>query len=168
MVHDDPSVKPRKTPRQQRSKQMVADIEEAAAEDTEATAMQEALDVTGLQDATGLQAALEATGDLPDLDEAAATGISKALSDDDATQLASLDDEETAFAPLDDDEGDDTAVDLDASLLDATGRTQVLTEDMAVQTASDVGANLSDGDATMLANGLDDDETAESIEEHFG
>jgi pilus assembly protein FimV len=141
--------------------QAVADVEDAAAEDTEATAMQEALD------ATGLQAALEATGDLPDLDEAVdvadTTGVSKVLSDDEATQLASLDDEETAFAPLDDDEGDATSVDLDASLLDATGRTQVLTEDMAVQTASDVGANLSDGDATMLASGLDEDETATRI-----
>jgi pilus assembly protein FimV len=140
------------------STQAVANDEDAAADDTEATAMQEALD------ATGLQAALEATGDLPDLDDATeATGISKALGDDDATQLASLDDEETAFAPLDDDESGDTSVNLDASLLDATGRTQVLTEDMAVQTASDVGANLADGDATMLASGLDDDETATRI-----
>jgi pilus assembly protein FimV len=116
--------------------------------DIEATSMQEALD------ATGIQSALEATGDLPDLDASDdTTGISKALSDDEATQFASLDDDATEFAPLDDESGD-TGFDLDSSLLDATGRTQVLTEDMAVQTAADIDANISDSDATTLAPGV--------------
>jgi pilus assembly protein FimV len=50
----------------------------------------------------------------------------------------------------------DTAVGIDQSLLDATGVTQVLSEDMSVNTGADVGALLTDEEATMLA-GLDDD-----------
>ena len=51
-----------------------------------------------------------------------------------------------------------TDVDIDSSLLDVTGQTQVLSEDQTVDTASDVGESLSDDDKTMLANPLEDDE----------
>ena len=69
-----------------------------------------------------------------------ATGRNPALSDDDATQLASLDDPD-----------EDTDVGLDTSLLDATGQTQILTEDMAVDTATGVDTQvISDDDKTML------------------
>ncbi len=53
--------------------------------------------------------------------------------------------------------GDDTDAGIDARLLDSTGQTQVLSEDAAVDTASNVGASLSDDDQTMLANAADDD-----------
>jgi pilus assembly protein FimV len=87
--------------------------------------MREAIDTTGIREA------LDASAELP------------SLGNDDATQMASLDD----------DYGDDTDVGIDTSLLDATGQTQILTEDMAVDTA----ANLSDTAATLLAPGDDDD-----------
>jgi pilus assembly protein FimV len=64
--------------------------------------------------------------------------------------LASLDD--------DDDIGDDTDVGIDTSLLDATGQTQILTEDMAVESATGLHAKLSDDDATMLAPDYGDDD----------
>ena len=51
---------------------------------------------------------------------------------------------------------EDTDTGIDTSLLDATGMTQVLGADMAVETASDIGASLSDDDKTMLAPGGDD------------
>ena len=81
-------------------------------------------------------------------DEGDTTGSGQALSDEEETQLASLDD-------LD----DDTDIGIDTSLLDATGQTQVLTEDMAVETATGVDVNLADTAATMLAPGLGDDQT---------
>jgi len=94
-------------------------------DDLESTGMREAIDTTGIREA------LDASAELP------------SLGNDDATQMASLDD----------DYGDDTDVGIDTSLLDATGQTQILTEDMAVDTA----ANLSDTAATLLAPGDDDD-----------
>ena len=48
---------------------------------------------------------------------------------------------------------------LDESLLDATGVTQVLPDDFAVETLSDVETELGDGDATMLAPGYGDDDS---------
>jgi pilus assembly protein FimV len=126
---------------------------------TEATSIQETLQVTdddgsstGVREALNVEEELTGTGELPMLDDDGdTTGIRQALSDDDATQLASLDDE-------DDDTAEDTGVGLDTSLLDATGQTQILTEDMAVQTATDIDANIGDADATMLAPSASDDE----------
>ena len=54
---------------------------------------------------------------------------------------------------------EDTDVGIDARLLDSTGQTQVLSEDAAVDTASNVGASLSDDDQTMLAKQDDDEDT---------
>ena len=54
---------------------------------------------------------------------------------------------------------EDTDVGIDTRLLDSTGQTQVLSEDAAVDTASDVGASLSDDDQTMMANSDDDADT---------
>ena len=73
----------------------------------------------------------DATGELPDVDDLTDKNI--ALSDE------------------------DTDVGIDTRLLDSTGQTQVLSEDAAVDTASNVGASLSDDDQTMLANAADDD-----------
>jgi pilus assembly protein FimV len=130
-----------------------------------ATGKNESLDADDLLEATSrneildIEDALEATGELPAFDENTgiqqaldeSTGIRPALSDDDATQLASLDD---------DDDFDNTDVGIDTSLLDATGQTQILTEDMAVQTATNAVVDLADTDATMLARGLGEDDTA--------
>jgi pilus assembly protein FimV len=55
--------------------------------------------------------------------------------------------------------GEDTDVNIDARLLDSTGQTQVLSEDAAVDTASNVGASLSDDDQTMMAKEDDDEDT---------
>jgi pilus assembly protein FimV len=115
-------------------------------DDTGNTSIQEALDATGIQeaiDATGIQEALDATGELP------------SLADDEATQMASLDD----------DHAEDTDVGIDTSLLDATGQTQILTEDMAVDTITGLNPNLSDGDATMLAPAYGEEDSFESASE---
>ena len=123
---------------------------EAAGDDPDATGRNLAVDIsddmaaTGIQEAlddtTGIQEALEATGELPGMDDP--TGKNLAIPDDDS---------------------DDTDVGIDTSLLDATGQTQVLSDDLAVETASDLGASLSDEDKTMLANPLDDDDDDLSV-----
>ena len=111
--------------------------------DPDATGVQEALDAA----ATGLQEALDTD----------ATGIGEALDLDDieddlsATGLRLAPDETGRMPML------DTADESD--LLDATGHTQILSEDMAVETATDV-ADLGDEDATMLASDLDDEPEA--------
>ncbi len=133
----------------------VADYDEL-----DATSRNKALEIddlaaTGLQeaiDATGIQEALDASGELPSLDDAE-SGIDSQLGDDQATMLASLDDDD------DYDSGEDTDVGIDTSLLDATGQTQILTEDMAVETATGLNPDLSDADATMLAPGYGDEDT---------
>ena len=50
----------------------------------------------------------------------------------------------------------DTSIDVDTDLLDATGHTQILSDDLAVETQSDIEADIGDDEATMLAS-LDDD-----------
>ena len=106
-----------------------------------ATSRNETIEIT--DDDTGV------TGELPSLDEDEdqTTGVRRALSSDDATQLASLDD----LDDLDDaDEG--AGIGLDTSLLDATGQTQILSDDFAVDTATNIG----ESDATMLSTTLAD------------
>ncbi len=120
--------------------------EALADEDTESTGTREALDIDTViaDDATSLNEALS---------ESDATGIAEALSDDAATGMASLDD----------DGGEDTDVDLDTSLLDATGQTQVLTEDMAVETGTSIEADLADSDATLLASDSEAEEPESAL-----
>jgi pilus assembly protein FimV len=126
--------------------------------DLDATGTNEILDdladVTGKNpeidlDQTGVSVALDLPedslgGDL-DLD------LEDALSSTGEMRLAT---DETGASPALTPE--DTGVGIE-DLLDATGMTQVISEDMAVETAADVDKLLSDADATMLA-GLDDDE----------
>jgi len=132
------------------------------------TAESQALNLDDL-DATGTNVAadddLEATGQNPALDQ---TGIQEGVNiadamagDDDATMLAT---DETGMLPALEDGGDDTDIELDTSLLDATGMTQVISEDMAVDTGTDVGATLSDDDKTMLAPSLADAAAPEDAE----
>ena len=115
-----------------------------ADDDTAATSTREVLDV---EEAI----AADATGFMEALPEDDATSITQALSDDEATQMAPMDVGE------DTDVGIDTDVGLDTSLLDATGQTQVLTEDMAVETGTSIQANLSDAADEEPANPLADD-----------
>ncbi|MDA0679510.1 MAG: hypothetical protein O2880_04175 [Proteobacteria bacterium] len=92
---------------------------------------------------TGTNAALD------DDESSAATGRNPVVLDDDATHLASFDEY-----------GEDTDVGIDTSLLDATGQSQILTDDMAVETGRHRAVQLSGDDETMLAP-LDDDDDDE-------
>jgi len=81
------------------------------------------------------------TGELPTLDDD--TGLNEAL--DEITMVGESTDETTMNEALDE------------SLLDATGLTQVLSSDLAVDTSTDIRPGLGSDDATLLA-GLDEDE----------
>ena len=124
------------------------------------------LDITGSNEAlsdTGINEALgdpnEATGKNPELDVSV---------DPDEFDFGGLEEtgmrlapDETGRMPLADvEEETDTSIDLD--LLDATGRTQILSDDLAVETAADIESGIGDEDATMLAPGYgDEDEDTE-------
>jgi pilus assembly protein FimV len=94
------------------------------------------------------------------------TGINETLDDFgsiDSTGMRLAADETGASPRLHVEDDTDTSLDID--LLEATGRTQILSEDFAVSTASDVDADLGDDDATMLAPGYGDDDTAIGFDE---
>lgn len=141
--------------------------------DLEITGTNEALEDTGINEALeGLEDIAEATGRNPELDTSA-TGIGEAL---DLGELQGLDDldatgmrlapDETGASPMLTPE-DETDASLDIDLLEATGRTQVLSEDFAVETLSDVDPALGDDDATMLAADYGDDDTQVSDDEEI-
>jgi len=112
--------------------------------DPNATGVQTVLtgDDTGVNEALDVEDALAATSEMPSVDE---TGVNATLeSDFDETEVA-------------------TDIGIDESLLDATGVTQVLSEDLAVDTVSDAGESLSDDDATMLAPGYGDEAAEDSL-----
>jgi pilus assembly protein FimV len=89
---------------------------------------------------------LEATASQAELEDEI-TGVNEVLPDAEATQVAS-----------------DIATDvgIDANLLDATGVTQVLSEDFTIDTLAGVADQLADDQATMLAP-LDDDDTGTDL-----
>lgn len=107
--------------------------ENPALSDLDITGTNEALDpaATGLHGAIDLDDTLDATGELPSL---SSTGSSRALPDE----------------PVQEDADD---LGIDASLLDATGQTQILPEDFAVETGTgrNIERALADDEATMLA-----------------
>lgn len=111
-----------------------------AADDLEATGQNPELpdDVasTGMHDISDIEKELAATGEMPTIEEV--TGRNPALPETDL---------------------EDTDLGLDASLLDATGQTQVLPADFVVETGTgtNIEKALADDEATMLAS-LDDDE----------
>ncbi len=114
------------------------------------------LDVTGENPAlsdTGINRALD---DLADV-----TGKNPEIDPNDTGMQETLGDETGINEALGDATGISAA--LDEALLDATGVTQVLSEDFAVETAADAGETLSDEDATMLAPGYGDDDTPEEL-----
>ena len=102
--------------------------------DPNATGIQEGLD----PNATGLVEGL----DLSDLES---SGMRLAADETGQNPMVSAEPEQEL-----------TDVGIDDSLLDATGLTQVLSDDMAVETAADLAGALSDADATMLAPGMGD------------
>jgi pilus assembly protein FimV len=84
-------------------------------------------------------------------DDLTVTGKNLALDADDATG--------TNFEVPEEQSIDDTDVEIDVGLLDATGQTQALSEDMAVDTSTDAGASLSEDEETMLASLAGDEST---------
>lgn len=121
-------------------------------------------------DETGTQEALTATGSItgknPQVDPNA-TGVQEridpdkmgfgdlGLDDGEETREMRLAPDETGQNPMMDPmEATDTSI--DESLLDATGKTQVLSEDMAVETFA--GEDIGDDDATLLAQSIADDD----------
>ena len=122
------------------------------------------LDETEVASFDDLDATGELTGELPDLEDLTDVTGKNLEIDPDATG---------GFqgAVTDDDTGINEAVDVDltgtdlTALLDATGSTQVLPDDYAVSTLSDIEAQLGDADATMLASDYGDDPTEAPIGE---
>ena len=135
----------------------LAETELASLDDLDATGTNEALVEDDFADTGSI------TGRNPEVDPNS-TGVREGLDLDllddlDATGEMRLATDETGRSPMLDPTEEfsaDTEVGIDQSLLDATGVTQVLSEDMSVNTGADVGALLTDEEATMLA-GLDDD-----------
>ncbi len=119
-----------------------------ALEETELAPLDD-IDATGTSDElsdTGVNVALdpsEATGRNPEIDPDS-TGVQQALARD-----------ETGMNPVMVESSGDidslTDIDIDESLLEATGQTQVLSDDLAVETMSDLEKALVDEDETMLA-----------------
>ena len=114
------------------------------------------IDATGRMEALGdpaLEKAVddlsEVTGKNPEID-LDATGAQVVLSTDETGVNESL--SETGFGEA-----------LDESLLDATGVTQVLSADLAVETTTDADADVAVEEATMLATGLGDDAVEDSL-----
>jgi pilus assembly protein FimV len=135
----------------------------------EDTASQKILEDTGINEA--LPDLAEATGKNPEVDpnatgvqrslDPAATGMMEELDIDDplsATGAMRLAADETGQNPMMQQVEEDTDVGFDDSLLDATGRTQILPEDFAVETGVDVDDVIADEAETLLATMDDDDE----------
>ena len=129
------------------------------------------LDITGTNEALEDTGINEALADLDGIsvagsdDDSGATSISETLNLDDIQDLDSIDSPGMRLAP--DETGaspmlraeEETDASLDIDLLEATGRTQILSEDFAVETQSDVDADLGDDEATLLAPGYGDEDT---------
>ncbi|MDJ0711468.1 MAG: FimV/HubP family polar landmark protein [Woeseiaceae bacterium] len=121
--------------------------------DLDITGTNEALEDTGVNEAidpnaTGVQTAIDA--------DASALVEGLDLDDLDSTGMR-LAPDETGRLPMADVESEtDTSIEVDVDLLEATGRTQILSDDLAVDTHSNIG----DDEATMLAS-LDDDSPEE-------
>jgi pilus assembly protein FimV len=135
------------------------------------------LDITGTNEALEDTGINEALADLDDIsvagsdDDSGATSISETLNLDDIQDLDSIDSTGMRLAP--DETGaspmlraeEETDASLDIDLLEATGRTQILSEDFAVDTQSDVDAGLGDDEATMLAPGYGDEDAEIAMDE---
>jgi pilus assembly protein FimV len=138
-------------------------------DDDDITASQKILEQTGFNEA--LEDSTEATGRNPEVDpdatgvheryDADDTSLNEALDIDEALSRTSemrLAADETGQNPLMQQVEEATDVDFDESLLEATGRTQILPEDFAVETTmvADEEDVIPDEAETLLAS-LDDD-----------
>jgi len=127
--------------------------------DLEDTAESRTLRVDDLE-ATGRNLALdendlEATGKNYELDQ---------LADAETREMPAFD-ETTGRSLLLDEDDDATDADLDTSLLDATGQTQILPEDFTVETGTRTNRVLGDDDVTLLASDYGDDDGDTSDDE---
>ena len=154
----------------------ISDTEVASLDDLDATGQNEALSDTGINEALADLDLSDVTGKNPTMSaddtgiregfDATATGIVEGLDlsdlEDSGARFAA---DETGQNPIMSaaSEQDPTDVGIDENLLDATGHTQILSEDMAVETAADLAGQLSDSDATMLAPSFGDDDTLASL-----
>ena len=115
----------------------LADTELASLDDLEETGLQPALEV---EEDTGINEEIEdeseVTGRNPEVDPDA-TGLQVAMSEEDTGINEALEATGIVEAP-------------DESLLDATGMTQVLSSDHAVDTTTDAEADLDDDESTLL------------------
>ena len=101
-------------------------------------------------DETGIGEALD-LGDLEGLDDLESTGM----------RLAP---DETGRMPMLDVEAEMAKQPDDLDLLDATGHTQILSDDMAVETGVELDTDLGDDDATLLAPGYGGEDTEVAAE----
>ncbi len=104
---------------------------------------------------------LDSTGrnvSLDEFDDTTSTGKNPEISD---TGL------HATFGAGDENEDTDVGLEIDRSLLDATGMTQVLSDDLAVATGNDFGSSLSDEERTMLAPMDDEESTLLSSDDEF-
>ena len=153
----------------------LAETELASLDDIDAAGQNEALSDTGINEALDDLDFSDVSGSNPPVD-IDTTGVREG-SDPDPTvlieglDLSDLEDsgmrlavDETGQYPMmsAESEQEQTDIVIDDSLLDATGLTQVLSDDIAVDPAANLTGQLSDADATMLAPGLGDD-TIESL-----
>jgi pilus assembly protein FimV len=130
----------------------LAETELGSLDDLDSTGTNEALSDDIFADTGAI------TGKNPEIDPNS-TGVRESLDLDvfedlETTGEMRLAPDETGRMPMldiTDDAIEETEVSIDQSLLDATGLTQVLSEDMTVETASGVDDLLSDEEATMLA-----------------
>ena len=136
----------------------LADTEFSSLGDLDETGTNEALSEDDFTDTGSI------TGKNPEVDPNS-TGVREGLDlgafeDLDATGEMRLATDETGRSPLFDPTEEfsaDTEIGIDQSLLDATGVTQVLSDDLAVDTGADIGGQLRDEEATLLAS-MDEDE----------
>jgi len=146
----------------------LAETEVASLDDLDATGTNEQLSDTGVNPALSDKA--DITGKNLEIDEDALTGLEAELGDIDSTGLGEaldIDDimgqtgsmrlaaDETGVNPEMAPVAEPALPGVDEDLLAATGKTQVLPDDFAVQTGVDAKETaLGDNDATMLAPGL--------------
>ena len=147
----------------------LTETEVASLDEMDITGQNEELSDTGINEALTDLDFSDVTGKNPAIDPDA-TGIQQGLDPDSTGLVEGLDlsdlensgmrlaADETGQNPMisAEPEQEPTDVGIDDSLLDATGLTQVLSEDMAVETGVDLAGQLSGGDATMLAPGMGD------------
>lgn len=120
------------------------------------------LDITGTNEAladTGINETLtdfeDVTGNNPEIDDEFGFG---AL-DTSSTGMRLAPDETGRMPLLDVELETDTDTGIDLDLLEATGRTQILSEDMAVATGVGLDTDIDDDEATLLASGYGDEDT---------